>query len=300
VRIRGPSPPADTGCAASSARAGASGSSPPTTPPLRRVALATVKTEGLDEAGLLRVRREAQAMALLGDHPHIVTIHDIGDEDGRALIVSQFMSGGSVEDLLTRAERHRLPIDEALRVGLEVASTLEHAHSRGVVHRDLKPANVWLTDDGSARLGDFGLAVAADHSRITSEGMMVGTVAYMAPEQALGSDVGPAGDLYSLARCSTRSSLDARRSWAATPSRSSPSTSTPSRWRRGGTTPTSRGRSASSSSNCWPRTPRKAGQRRRRPPPAGGDRRRPHRADRAASQQRPLASRAGSMTIVSA
>jgi class 3 adenylate cyclase len=164
----------------------------------RDVALATVKTEGLDEAGLVRVRREAQAMALLGDHPHIVTVYDIGEEDGRPFIVSQFMSGGSVEDLLARAEAHRLPVPEALRVATEIASALEHAHARGVIHRDLKPANVWLTEDGSARLGDFGLAVAADHSRITSEGMMVGTVAYMAPEQALGGEVGMAADLYSL------------------------------------------------------------------------------------------------------
>jgi class 3 adenylate cyclase len=164
----------------------------------REVALATVKTEGLDEAGLVRVRREAQSMALLGDHPHIVTIHDIGEEDGRPFIVSQLMSGGSVEDLLNRAEDHRLSLPDALRVAGEIASALEHAHARGVIHRDLKPGNVWLADDGSARLGDFGLAVAADHSRITSEGMMVGTVAYMAPEQALGGEVDTSADLYSL------------------------------------------------------------------------------------------------------
>jgi class 3 adenylate cyclase len=164
----------------------------------REVALATVKTEGLDEAGLVRVRREAQSMALLGDHPNIVTIHDIGDDGGRPFIVSQFMSGGSVEDLLARAEDHRLPVSDAIRIAGEVASALEHAHARGVIHRDLKPANVWLAEDGSARLGDFGLAVVADHSRITSEGMMVGTVAYMAPEQALGGNVGTGADLYSL------------------------------------------------------------------------------------------------------
>ncbi len=164
----------------------------------REVALATVKTEGLDEAGLVRVRREAQSMALLGDHPHIVTIHDIGDDEGRPFIVSQFMSGGSVEDLLDRADDHRLSISDAIRIAGELAAALEHAHTRGVIHRDLKPANVWLSEDGEARLGDFGLAVVADHSRITSEGMMVGTVAYMAPEQALGGEVGTTADLYSL------------------------------------------------------------------------------------------------------
>jgi class 3 adenylate cyclase len=164
----------------------------------REVALATVKTEGLDEAGLVRVRREAQSMALLGDHPNIVSIHDIGDDNGRPFIVSQLMSGGSVEDLLNRAEDHRLSVPEALQVAGQIASALEHAHARGVIHRDLKPGNVWLAEDGSARLGDFGLAVAADHSRITSEGMMVGTVAYMAPEQALGGEVGTSADLYSL------------------------------------------------------------------------------------------------------
>jgi eukaryotic-like serine/threonine-protein kinase len=164
----------------------------------REVALATVKTEGLDDAGLVRVRREAQSMALLGDHPHIVTVYDIGEDAGRPFIVSQFMSGGSIEDLLARAEDHRLAVADALRLGGEIAAALEHAHGRGVIHRDLKPANVWLTEDGSARLGDFGLAVAADHSRITSEGMMVGTVAYMAPEQAMGGEVGTPADLYSL------------------------------------------------------------------------------------------------------
>src|SRR5205823_10805532 len=79
----------------------------------REVAIATIKTEGLDEAALERVRREAQAMARLGDHPHVVTIHDIGDEDGRPFIVSQYMSGGSVDALLDRAENRRLPVPEA-------------------------------------------------------------------------------------------------------------------------------------------------------------------------------------------
>jgi tetratricopeptide (TPR) repeat protein len=167
----------------------------------REVAVATVKTEDLDTAGLERVRREAQAMGRLGDHPHIVTVHDIGEEDGRPFIVSQYMPGGSVDDLLARAPEHRLPLTDAVRIADEVCSALEHAHGRGVVHRDIKPANVWLTEGGSTRLGDFGLAAAAastSRSRLTKEGMMVGTVAYMAPEQALGQEVDARADLYSL------------------------------------------------------------------------------------------------------
>jgi len=75
---------------------------------------------------------------------------------------------------------------------------MEFAHSRGIVHRDLKPGNVWLTADGIAKIGDFGLAVALDRSRLTTEGMMVGTVSYMPPEQAMGGEVTPKSDLYSL------------------------------------------------------------------------------------------------------
>src|SRR6185503_11576675 len=164
----------------------------------RDVAIALIKTEGLDEAGLARVRREARAMGRLGDHPHIVTVFDVGEEDGRPFIVSQYMAGGSVDDLLQGATQHRLPIDETLRIANELCRALQHAHECGVVHRDVKPSNVWLTADGTAKLGDFGLAVARDRSRLTVEGMMVGTVAYMPPEQALGRTPEPRTDLYAF------------------------------------------------------------------------------------------------------
>jgi len=164
----------------------------------RDVAVAIIKTEGLDEIGLARVRREAKAMARLGDHPNIVTVHDISEEEDRPLIVSQFMAGGSLADLLDRTEGRRVPIETAVRIATEVARALEHAHERGVVHRDLKPGNIWLTEAGAAMLGDFGLAIALDRSRLTSEGMMVGTVAYMPPEQATGREPDARADLYSL------------------------------------------------------------------------------------------------------
>jgi hypothetical protein len=137
-------------------------------------------------------------MAALGDHPHVVTVFDVGDEDGQPFIVSQYTAGGSLDDLLQRAENHRLPIEQTLRVAGQVCRALEHVHAHGVVHRDVKPANIWLSPDGTVKLGDFGLAVAPDHSRLTVEGMMVGTVAYMAPEQALGRPPDRRSDLYAL------------------------------------------------------------------------------------------------------
>ena len=103
--------------------------------------------------------------------------------------------------LIEQAAEHRVPMGQALRIADEVCQALEHAHSHGVVHRDLKPGNVWLTaapSTGSAKLGDFGLALALDRSRLTQAGMMVGTVSYMPPEQALGGAVTPTSDLYSL------------------------------------------------------------------------------------------------------
>jgi len=163
----------------------------------RDVAVAVIKTEGLDEGGLERVRREAQAMGRLGDHPHIVTIHDIGDEEGQPFMVSQHMAGGDLEGMLQRAENHRLPLDEAIRIAVEIRHALEHAHGRGIIHRDLKPGNIWLTEGGTAKLGDFGLAMAVNRSRVTQAGMMLGTVAYMPPEQALGRQADARSDLYS-------------------------------------------------------------------------------------------------------
>jgi len=137
-------------------------------------------------------------MGRLGDHPHVVTVYDIGEDDGQPYIVSQYMAGGDVEGLLREAQGHRFPLERSLDIADQVCQALEHAHGHGVIHRDLKPGNVWLTSDGIAKLGDFGLAIALDRSRLTVEGMMVGTVTYMPPEQALGRPPDAHCDLYSL------------------------------------------------------------------------------------------------------
>ena len=161
----------------------------------RDVAVALFDTEGLGEAALARARREMQAMEKLGDHPHLVTVHDTGESDGRPYIISRYMPGGDVQRLLASSEDGRLAVDRAIAIGIDVCRALEHAHSCGIVHRDLKPANVWLAEDGGARLGDFSLAETAARG---STGALVGTVAYLPPERALGRPSGPPSDLYSL------------------------------------------------------------------------------------------------------
>ncbi len=161
------------------------------------VAVALFETEGVGAAIEARARREAEAMRKLGDHPQIVTVLDIGeDDDGNPFIVSRYMPGGDVAGLLAAAGG-RLEVGRAVAIAADVTRALEHAHARGIVHRDLKPANVWIDDDGHARLGDFGLATTEARGRV-SGGTLVGTVAYLPPEQALGEAASPRSDLYAL------------------------------------------------------------------------------------------------------
>src|SRR3954453_22516648 len=160
------------------------------------VALALFATEGVAAGIQARARREAEAMRKLGDSPYVVTVLDTGEEDGNPFIVSRYMPGGDVDGLLAAAGR-RLDVARAVEIAADVTRALEHAHAREIVHRDLKPANVWIDDDGRARLGDFGLATTEPRARV-SGGTLVGTVAYLPPEQALGDAAGPKSDLYSL------------------------------------------------------------------------------------------------------
>jgi eukaryotic-like serine/threonine-protein kinase len=163
----------------------------------RDVAFALIKTEKLDEAGRTRVIREARAMARL-DHPNIVSVLDFGDHQGQPFMVLPLLSGGDVEGLIKKATDHKLPLDQAIEIAKAVCRGLVFAHAKGIIHRDIKPGNVWLSSEGIAKIGDFGLAVALDLSRLTQHGMMVGTVSYMPPEQAMGGEVTSKADLYSL------------------------------------------------------------------------------------------------------
>ena len=137
-------------------------------------------------------------MGRLGSHAHIVTVFDLGEEQGQPYMVTELMGGGDVEGAIEDAKDHCLPLEQAIKIAQETCRGMEFAHSRGIVHRDLKPGNVWLTEDGIAKIGDFGLAVALDRSRLTTEGMIVGTMSYMPLEHAMGGEVTPRSDLYSL------------------------------------------------------------------------------------------------------
>lgn len=164
----------------------------------REVAFATIKTDGLDASDSERFEREARAMARLGSHPGIVSIFDIGKHDEVPFMVVEYMAGGSLSDLLASSPDHRLSVERALEVALQVAEALDVAHAHGILHRDLTPANIWFTQSAMAKIGDFGLALALDQQRITQEWAALGTVAYMSPEQARGESASTASDLYSL------------------------------------------------------------------------------------------------------
>ena len=153
-----------------------------------------------DEAFVARFRREALAAARL-QHPNIVQVFDSGEdpESGRHFIVMEFVDGPSCADVLR--EQRTLDVDETVRILRDACHGLEYAHRAGVVHRDVKPGNLLLTADGILKLADFGIAKAAEQTRITQVGSVLGTAAYLSPEQAAGHEAGPASDLYSLGVC---------------------------------------------------------------------------------------------------
>ena len=163
----------------------------------RRVAVKVLHAALAEDAAFLRrFRAEAQVAASL-HHPHIVTVHDWG-EDEMPFMVLELLSGGSLRSMLDAG--NRLTVAQAARVGRDVASALEYAHARGILHRDIKPANLLFDEHGIVRVADFGLARAlAEASWTEPQGAVFGTARYASPEQASGSQLDARSDLYSLA-----------------------------------------------------------------------------------------------------
>src|SRR3954453_23780389 len=151
-----------------------------------------------DERARKRFLREAGAAARLGDCRHVVTVYDIGEHDERAFMVMEHFAGRTVADRLRRGSR-RIPRALALRWLRETAIALDCAHEHDVVHRDVKPANLLLDQQDRLAVGDFGIATVASEASVTQTGQVLGTAAYIAPEQARGLPATAASDRYALA-----------------------------------------------------------------------------------------------------
>src|SRR5262245_2986217 len=170
--------------------------------PILERAVALKVLSSLEVTPELRARffREAQACARLS-HPNIVTIHDMGEDDGRLYIVMELLEGEELRQIIAR--RAPLALEDKLSILLQICDGLHYAHQRGVVHRDIKPANILLLRAGQVKILDFGIAqlAAATQGELTRTGMIMGTLRYMAPEQVRGR-ADHRSDIFSVAALS--------------------------------------------------------------------------------------------------
>src|SRR5688572_2341317 len=150
---------------------------------------------GTDPEFLERFRREARSAAGL-NHPNIIAVYDVGQDGLSNYIVMEYVEGNDLRELIREAGA--LPPDRVVDLGCQIAAALEYAHRAGIVHRDIKSQNVLVTPDGKVKVADFGIAVVLGSDSITQAGMVIGSVHYMAPEQAEGRPTTSASDVYSL------------------------------------------------------------------------------------------------------
>lgn len=148
-----------------------------------------------DPEAVTRFEREAKHTSTLA-HPNIATIYEYGQDKGTSYIVLEYLEGQTLDKILQ--EGRPIPFDDAVRYGLQVASALELVHQHHLIHRDLKPANIMVLADGKVKLLDFGICRSTGESNITQEGMLVGTVLYMSPEQVRGQDLNARSDVFAF------------------------------------------------------------------------------------------------------
>jgi len=161
----------------------------------REVAIKCLHAELAETDLLKRFRAEAVTLARL-NHPNIATLFELGEHDGQLMMVMEYVRGETFDRVSQR--EGPMEVARAAQLCAQVLDALEHAHRAGVVHRDLKPANLMLTQDGLVKVMDFGLARMIGTERLTNDGYMVGTPAYMSPEQVLGRDIDGRADLYAM------------------------------------------------------------------------------------------------------
>jgi serine/threonine protein kinase len=148
-----------------------------------------------DEAFRKRFLREARLAARVA-HKNVVQVYDCGEAEGRPYIVMEYVEGETLAELLGR--EGSLPPAKAVGLALQVCSGLDHAHQAGLVHRDIKPQNLLIGDEGTVKIVDFGIARPSHGTQLTETGSVLGTAAYLAPEQAAGEEVTPAADIYAV------------------------------------------------------------------------------------------------------
>jgi serine/threonine protein kinase len=154
-------------------------------------------TSGLnqDQNVIIRFQQEARALAQLS-HPNIVQIYDFVQEENQSWIAMEYVEGSDLGSLIER--RGKYPIDDALRICIPIVEAMDYAHNRGVVHRDFKPSNVLIATDGVPKVMDFGLAKLSHSSIVTMEGSLLGSPAFMSPEQARSETVETRSDIYAM------------------------------------------------------------------------------------------------------
>jgi serine/threonine-protein kinase len=162
----------------------------------RDVAVKVLNSEITEPEVLKRFRTEALTLARL-NHPGIAVVYDLHQQDGDLFMVMEFVRGETFQQLSER--RGQLPLDQAIALGSQALDALAYAHRLGIVHRDLKPSNLMLTDRGQVKVMDFGIARIVGSEHLTGDGSMMGTPAYMSPEQVRGDEVDGRADLYSMA-----------------------------------------------------------------------------------------------------